>query len=501
MSPNILVICSDEHHPGFAGYRGHPFVRTPNLDRLARQGTRFTRACCNSPVCTPSRMSFITGKYVHEIGSWMIGVPLDPAEMTWPRALEQAGIPTTMLGKMDFCGPYQDGGFGSYRIIEVRPAWKVYPRDTPWAARLEGYTRRDKRAHLLHAGVREDNETDGHHGHDDKLGFYDHDRHVTDWALEYLREKGAHRSDTPWHLYVGLLYPHWPFCVPRKYFDMYYPDQLRLPHDASFPNENLHPALRHFQRALDLGEVTEDMVRRTVAAYQGMITCMDDMIGRILDELDAQGLADDTYVIYTSDHGESLGDHGLFYKQCSYEGPVGVPLIIRGPDIPWGKDVADPVSLVDLYPSVLDMAGLDWHSGRPGVSWLPLVRGQAHERPDYAFSEFHGNFFKHDWYMLVRGRYKYTYYSGERPSLFDVAADPLENNDVAGRPENAGVIRDFEATLRSIVDPEEVSRRARRELGLLGPNGEDYTQTLTVAGLLEGREKGIFPPEPGALYI
>ena len=153
--PNILVICSDQHHPAFSGYQGHCFAQTPSLDRLAAEGTAFTRAYCNSPVCTPSRMSFITGRYVHQIESWMIGVPLDPLEMTWPRRLDRAGIPATMLGKMDFCGPYQDGGFTDYKIMERRPAWPVYPRNTPFAARLKGYTRPDKRRHLLNAGVRQ----------------------------------------------------------------------------------------------------------------------------------------------------------------------------------------------------------------------------------------------------------------------------------------------------------------------------------------------------------
>ena len=264
--PNILVICSDEHHPAFSGYRGHPFVRTPNLDRLAQQGTRFTRAYCNCPVCTPSRMSFITGKYVAEIGSWMIGVPLDPAEMTWPRALEQAGIPTTMLGKMDFCGPYQDGGFGSYKILERRPAWKVYPRNTPWAARLEGYTRHDKRAHLVHAGVREDNDTDGHHGHDDALGFYDHDSHVTNWALEYLREKGAQAVGRPVAPLRGAAVPPLALLRAAQVVRHVLPEQPRAPARCEFPEREPSPCAPPLPAALNLGEVTEDMVRRTVAA-------------------------------------------------------------------------------------------------------------------------------------------------------------------------------------------------------------------------------------------
>ena len=504
--PNILVICSDQHHPLFSGYRGHAFVKTPTLDRLAGEGTHFSRAYCNSPVCTPSRMSFITGKYVHQIDNWHIGVPLDPHEMTWPRRLERAGIPSTMLGKMDFCGPYQDGGFTDYKILKKRGAWSVYPRKTPFAARLRGYTRPDKRRHLLNAGIRE-TPADGHHSPDDRYGFYDHDRTVTDWAVEYLQQKGQARGKTPWALYVGLLFPHWPYCVPKKYFEMYHPGKLELPNDASFPNEKLHPALRHFQQALDLGEVTDDMLRRTIAAYQGMISCMDDMIGEILEELATQGLADNTYIIYTTDHGESLGEHGLFYKQCSYEGSVGVPLIMKGPGIPAAKKINEPVTLVDLYPTVLDIAGLNTEPDRPGNSLLPLARGQeldrpgrdrpGHERQQFAFSEYHGNFFRHDWYMLVMGDYKYTYYAKERPSLFNLRLDPRENSDLGQDPQYAAMLEDFESLLRTVTDPDAVSLRAKQQLGLIGPNGEDYTETLSVSELVDGRKRGDFLPEPG----
>ena len=134
------------------GYRSHPYVQAPNLDRLAEEGTHFTRAYCSSPVCTPSRMSFITGKYVHQIGTWMIGFPLDRAEMTWARRLDQAGMPTTMLGKMDFCGDYQDGGFTDHRIIHHRQAWSQIPPSEPWSARMRGYTRADKPRLIREAG-------------------------------------------------------------------------------------------------------------------------------------------------------------------------------------------------------------------------------------------------------------------------------------------------------------------------------------------------------------
>jgi choline-sulfatase len=468
---NILVICSDQHHPRIAGYLGHDLVKTPHLDALAAGGTYFDRAYCNSPVCTPSRMSFITGKYVHQIDNWMIGVPLPPAEMTWARRLDQAGIPSTMLGKMDFCGEYQDGGFTDHRIIHRREAWDELPRHEPWDARLDGYTRADKRMHLVNAGPRPSHsmvETTG------KWDSYDHDRVITDWALEYLES-----ADTgPWALYLGYLMPHWPFSVPEEFYNMYYPDNIHLPHDANFPNDTLHPALRHFQKALDLGEVSEDMLRRVLAAYYGMVTCLDSMIGEVLSLMRRRGLLEDTHIIYTSDHGESLGEHGLFYKQCSYEGSVGVPVIVSGPGIPGNQRIHDPVSLVDMYPTIMDMAGLETEPNRPGESWLKLARDGSRTK-DYAFAEFHGNFLRHDWFMLVRGDYKYTFYEKERSSLFHLPSDPQELNDLAGNPEYGSVISEFEILLRSICDPSEVSDRAKRDLGLIGPDGHDFTEDVT----------------------
>jgi choline-sulfatase len=495
--PNILVICSDQHHPLMTGYRGHRWVQTPNLDQLAAEGAHFTKAYCNSPVCTPSRMSFITGKYTHQIGSWFIGCPLDPGEMTWARRLREAGISSTMLGKMDFCGAYQDGGFSDYKIIEKRAAFKPYPRNTPMDSRLEDYIRPDKRKHLENAGIREDIVTDGSDGHNDRFGFYDHDRIVTEWTIDYLQQKGKEKTGKPWGLYVGLLYPHWPFTVPEKYFNMYYPDRIDFPHDASFPNERLHPQVQYFQQSLDLGAVTEETQRKVIAAYYGMITAMDDMVGVIIAELKAQGLYDNTYIVYMSDHGESLGEHGLYYKQCSYEGSVGVPLIVKGPGLPAGVRIDAPVTLVDLYPTVMEMAGLPVEEDRPGSSWLPLIRNEPHNHPDYAFSEYHGNFFRQDWYMLVRGDYKYTYYVNERPSLFNVKEDPLENVDLALDERYSHILGEFEALLRSIVDPEDVSMRAKKDLGLIGKNGEDYTLTMTVKQLKEAVAQGVFPNEPG----
>jgi len=483
---NLLILCSDEHHPQMAGWRGHPWVETPNLDRLAARGVSFNRAYCNSSVCTPSRMSFITGKHVHEIASWGNGVPLDPAEMTWARWLDRAGIPSTLIGKMDFCGEYQDGGFTDHRIIRRRAAGAPFPRTEPHRTRMPDYRWPAMPRRVSDPGPRTDaviSDGDWSDEHDPRIGDYDHDRIVTNWALEYLRRKSEERGRELWACFVGLLMPHWPFRAPEAFYRRYYPDRVEWPVDCRFPNPDLHPAVLHYQRVLGLdAPPPREFLRQILAAYYGMVTCMDTLFGEILAELERHGLAGNTLVIYMSDHGEHLGEHGLFNKETAYEGSVGVPLILAGPGLPAGRTVDRPVSLIDLYPTVMDIFGLPVEPDRPGRSWLPLARNDPDEREDCVLSQYHGSFFTRDWSMLLRGDYKYVHYDGERPALFNLREDPDELSDLAGDPAQADRLADFDCRLREILNPEDVARRAKRDFGLIGPNGEDYTR-MTSPGL------------------
>lgn len=477
---NTIVICSDEHHYNFLGYRGHKYVQTPNLDLLAEQGTSFNNCYCTSPVCTPSRMSFITGKHVHQIENWFIGVALDENEHTWASRLSEAGVESTMIGKMDFCGAYQSGGFDQYRIIDRRGAFSPYPRQSPLKARLKDYQRSDKLRHIKQSGIRRPLVTNGSDAYHDALGFYDHDRYVTQWAKEYLETKRGQRE--PWVLYLGYVFPHWPFTCPEKYFNIYYPDKVELPFDCIMPeNPNLHPAIREFQKSCNFADVTEDDIRRTIAAYCGMITCMDDMIGEVFDTMRELGIYDSTTIIYTSDHGENCGEHGLFYKQCPYNGATAVPLIVKGPDVSVGHVVDTPVSLIDLYPTLLKRYGLEVEEDRPGKSWDQLLRGESNYDSEFVFAEFHGNFFRNSWYMIVKGCFKYVYYVNDRPSLFDLNADPHELTDLAGSVEHEDILKDFEQLLRSQLNPEEIDWRSKKDLGLISPDGKDLTMTMTVS--------------------
>lgn len=431
-------------------------------------------------------------KHVHQIKSWFIGVPLDEKEHTWPARLSDAGVESTMIEKMDFCGSYQSGGFDRYKIIDRRGAFSPYPRISPLKARLKEYQRDDKLRHIKKSGIRRPLFTNGSDAYHDALGFYDHDRYVTQWAKEYLKQKST--EDEPWTLYLGYVLPHWPFACPEEYFNMYYPDHVEMPFDCQMPlNPNLHPAVLEFQKSCNFTDVTQEDVRRTIAAYYGLITCMDHMIGEVFDTMKELGMYEDTTIIYTSDHGENCGEHGLFYKQCAYNGSVAVPLIVKGPDVAAGHVVTAPVSLIDLYPTLLDRYGLPVEEDCPGKSWAPFLKGESSYEADYQFIEFHGNFFRDSWYAVIKNHMKYVYYVNNRPSLFDLKNDPQELHDLAEKSEYAEVLEQMEALLWAEVNPEEVDWLSKRDLGLITPEGVDLTQTMTVAECRQLIEAGKLP--------
>jgi choline-sulfatase len=506
--PNILFICSDQHQAAKLGHRGHPIVRTPNIDRLAAEGAQFTRAYCNAPICGPARMSMFTGKYIHRLGVWLNGVALPQDEIAWGDRLRDAGMRTSAHGKVGVVGMREDVGFADLQSRERHPVYQPWPFDSPFDQRLVGHRQplwwldqppatREQGLSELRAARRIESGDGLHFGSDmlRRVGYYDEDRETTDRSLEFLRRQAKGGAEQPPFLhFVGLMQPHFPFIAPKAYSRMYDPADVDLPADAHFPNPSLHPAVRFFQQARPF-DMDERKLRRIIATYYGMISCMDDMLGELLAELDRSGLAENTYVVYITDHGESLGAHGLFDKQTSYEDSIAVPLIIRGPGIASGQRFDRPMSLIDLHPTLLELGGLPPESGdRPGKSLLPLLEGRAEQEEREVFSEYHGGFFQRDWCMLVRDQWKYTWYANDRPSLFDLREDPDELHDLAPDSSHAKVVRELDAALRRIADPDAVSRQAKRDLGLIGPDGTDYAETLSWEELQAGRETGRFAP-------
>ena len=441
---NIVFLFSDEHTSTMMGNSGHPVVRTPYLDRLAEQSYTFNNAYCNSPICTPSRLSLLTGRYPHQIGAWDLGAIADRRYPTWGDYLMEAGYETVLCGRIHFNGSDRLLGF-SDRLLDDLPRWcnasGRAPRRTP-------DERRGSNSHVAECGP-------GDHEHTR------YDRNVTDLAVDFLREKAASPDDTPFLLYCGFMHPHFPLIAPPEFFSWYDPDTLELPATWNEPLESQHPIIQHHRWAWrnDIPP-PEAVVRCALASYYALVSSLDAQIGRILEAIDTSPLSENTVVIYTSDHGEMAGHHGIWQKQCFYEPAVKVPLMLRLPSGGTAR-VAQNVSLVDVLPTLLEIAGSETPSDLPGDSLLGIARHHSDETTRTVFSEYHHMGMLNAGFMLKREDYKLCYYVGSEPQLFNVKADPLENDDLASKPEYAAILGEMEVALRAIVDPELADMRAK----------------------------------------
>ena len=441
------------------GNSGHPIVRTPHLDRLAEQSYTFDNAYCNYPICTPSRLSMLTGRYPHQIGAWDLGVIPDRQYPTWGDYLTEVGYETVLCGRTHFNGTDRLHGF-SHRLLDDLPRWCNRngrpPRRTPDA-------RRGSNSHVAECGP-------GDHEHTR------YDRNVTDLAVDFLHEKAAAPDDKPFLLYCGFMHPHFPLIAPPEFFSQYDPGTLELPETWNEPLESQHPIIQHHRWAWQNDiPPPEAVVRCALACYYALVSCLDAQVGRILEAIDTSPLSENTLVIYTSDHGEMAGHHGIWQKQCFYEPAVKVPLMLRLPSDETGR-VAENVSLVDVLPTLLEVADLETPSDLPGDSLLRIARHEANETTAEAhhhddryrgtseravLSEYHHMGMLNAGFMLKRGDYKLCHYVGSEPQLFNVGVDPLENDDLALKPEYAAIRNEMEVALRGVVNPEQEDARAK----------------------------------------
>jgi choline-sulfatase len=293
-----------------------------------------------------------------------------------------------------------------------------------------------------------------------------YDRRIANRAVEWLMAR-AKEGGGPWVLYVGFVAPHPPFVVPSEYLDRYPLDRVPLPKAHDMPAESLHPWMRAQREfiAQDRFFRGDEERRLAFASYMGLLSFVDAQIGLVLDTLTESGLEDETRVLYTSDHGDSPGARGLWGKFNFYEESAKVPLILSGPGIEPGKVCDTPVSLIDVYPTVLDaldIARPDTEVGPEGTSLFEIAGGRT--EPDrVVLGQYHAFASPSGGFMLRKGRYKYHYYVGYRPELFDLENDPEELVDLAPDPDYEEVLAEMEALLRERLDPEEVDRRAKAD--------------------------------------
>ncbi|MGQ0524840.1 MAG: sulfatase-like hydrolase/transferase [Betaproteobacteria bacterium] len=447
---NLVFIMSDEHNKRVLGSYGHTMIRTPNLDRLAARGTRFTSAYTNCPICVPARAAFAPGQYVHRIRYWDNAIAYDGRVATWGHRLMAQGHHVAAIGKLHYVdSDPQRNGFDE----EILPMHIVNGVGDLLGLIRDELPRRPGSARLGPEAGRGESE------------YTHYDRSIAQETVRWLTEDAPRHRDQPWALYVGFVSPHFPLIAPPQFYDLYPEDQVPWPDMYEHDQRPRHPFIDAMRKCLCFDEPFDPpMVRRAIAAYMGLVSFLDDNIGQILGALEATGLASSTRVIYSSDHGDNLGTRGMWGKSTMYEESAGIPMIMAGPDIATNAVCHTPVTLADAFPTFIQGLGArpdPDDTTLPGNSLIDIARGQAPERT--ILSEYHAAGAICGAYMIRRGRYKYIHYTGLPPMLFDLARDPCERVDLGREPGHAQLVAECEAALRKVVDPEATDRLAKTD--------------------------------------
>ncbi|MBI4084113.1 MAG: sulfatase-like hydrolase/transferase [Candidatus Lambdaproteobacteria bacterium] len=450
MTPtNLLILMSDQHNRQVLGCYGHPVVRTPNLDRLAARGTRFTAASTPSPICVPARASFATGRWCHQTGHWDNAHPYHGDVPSWAHRLTAQGTPAVSIGKLHYRDSSDPNGFAE----EIMPLHVL-----DGVGDLYGLIRGDD------LPLRKKNRGYVADAKGGESPYTEYDRKITAAARRWLREEAPRHRDRPWVLFVSLVCPHPPFTAPEAYYRLYPQADLPWPVQCGPEHVPLHPSIEDYRHSLNFtGFYDPATIRKALAAYFGLVSFVDDNVGQVLGALEEAGLAGSTRVLYTSDHGESLGRRGIWGKSTLYEESAAIPMLLAGPGVPAGAACTTPVSLVDGFPTVLDCVGARPDpADRPvGHSLLGIARGETPART--VLSEYHAMASRAGSYMIRHGDHKYIRHVGYPPQLFDLARDPDELHDLAPEPASRPLLWTCEAALRTLLDPEAVDARCKAD--------------------------------------
>ncbi len=473
---NTVLILSDEHSRETSGCYGHPIVKTPHIDRLAAEGTLFENAYTNCPICIPARASLQTGRYVHQTRNWCNGNPYTGDPKGWGHHLKSVGHKVVSIGKLHFRSTDDDNGFSE----EILPLHVV-----DGIGDALGCLRKDRPPRdCLHQMAQNLGPGDS--------SYQQYDREIARVACDWIREQSEKTAGKPWTLFVSFVCPHFPLIAPEAFYDLYDPDKVPLPKGFGTEKEITHPALKAFRSYMDYNQYFDERkTRLAVANYLGMVSFIDDLIGKVLKALKDSGLEESTRVIYSSDHGDNLGTNGFWGKSTFNEESAGIPLIMKGPEIEAGKRVETPVSLVDLAPTLIEFNGESLtESEKETLPGSNLVQIAAGEDPDRAvLSEYHAIGSITGTFMVRYRNWKYIHYVGYPCQLYDMENDPNELNDLGTDPKFESQRECCHRKLLEICDPEAVNAQAF----------EDQAQKVESLGGKEAvmnRESIPFTPAP-----
>jgi len=443
MSKNVLILMSDEHTRSVMGAYGNALAHTPTLDSLANCGVRFANAYTPSPICIPARASFATGTPVFDHRCWSSAEPYYGQQQSWMHRLRDRGHEVTSIGKLHYRSAGDDTGFSeSLHPMYLANQGRGWPQGLQRRPMGE-FADTIELARELGPG---------------ETSYTQYDRDITASAVDWL---GRHNqpSTRPWVLYVSYICPHFPLSAPEQFFDLYRDAELPAAFDRDAATRLKHPvidAMREFWNYADYFDPETE--RLGLQNYYGLCSFPDDNVAQVLAALDRSGQAGNTQIIYTSDHGDQIGNHGIWGKSFMYEDSVGIPLTITGPGIEAAVNQT-PVSLIDLASTIetavgadVSQAGSDWQ-GRPLQSFIDLPE------PERAvLSEYHDGGSPCGSYMLRKGRLKLVYFADDNPPLlFDLQQDPQELTNLSEQPEYAQPLQFMTQQLYQILDPQEVN--------------------------------------------
>ncbi len=465
--PNLLILMADQLTAGVLPAYGGKVAKTPHLDELADAGVVFESFYCNSPLCAPSRYSWLAGQLPSKIGAYDNAAELAAQVPTFAHYLRRAGYRTVLSGKMHFCGPDQLHGF------EERLTTDIYPADFGWTPDWTRFDERPGWYHSMDSVIRA--------GPCTRTNQVDFDDEVVFAARRKLFDIARGKDRRPFCLVVSMTHPHDPYVIPEPYWNRYRDSEIDLPRVTQRDlDEDPHSRRLRHVIGLTLAQPNETQIRAARRAYLGAVSYVDDQIGSLLATLRQARLDANTVIMVLADHGDMLGERGLWYKMNFFENACRIPLIVHAPERFAAHRVSESASLLDILPTLVGLASegeaLAYAAPIDGRSLLPALEGGA--GPGQVVGEYLAEGAVAPIVMIRRGRYKFVHSAADPDQLYDLSADPDERVNLSSRADCAAAVAEFRA---------EVARRWSLDEIHQAVLASQRRRHLVYAALREGR--------------
>ena len=486
--PNILVIMVDQLAPQFLPDYGHHVVKTPNISRLAARGTVFDNAYTSSPLCAPARASFLAGMLCPDINAFDNGAEFPASVPTIAHYLRSLGYKTSLIGKMHCIGPDQLHGF------EERLTTDIYPANFSWTANWDAALSEPSPAGATVRPILEA-------GPCIRSMQMDYDEEVSNKSLQKLYDLARDPNDQkPFFVVSSFTHPHPPFTIHQKYWDMYDHDEIDMPKVAEIPlkEKDVGSQYLYFSHQYNAYPIKEENIRNARHAYYGMISYTDALIGKLIDTLEETGLDENTVVVFVSDHGEMLGERGMWHKMSMFEHSVRIPMFISGSGITVQRDSSN-VSIIDIAPTLIEMAGGKLEDLPVTLAGRSLKKsiisdtktGEEQGKNDFpVISDFSAGGAPGPVRMVKKGSYKLVLTYGYDPLLYNLVDDPSELFNLATDHANAELLAELQAIAVENYDAGEYDARIR----------QSQRERIFIRGLSEKAENDpnwAFVAQPG----